>query len=92
MRKRGAHRFEPIEHFETVLAAPDGEDPHARSDAERLLEQLAPRQRDIVRSISLEGRSIAATAACLSMTEVAVRVALHRAIKALAAAWRSAPQ
>ena len=92
MRKRGAHRFEPIEHFETVLAAPDGEDPHARSDAERLLEQLAPRQRDIVRSISLEGRSIAATAARLSMTEVAVRVALHRAIKALAAAWRSAPR
>ena len=92
MRKRGAHRFEPIEHIEIELAAPEGEDPHARSDAERLLEQLAPRQRDIVRSISLQGQSIAATAARLSMTEVAVRVALHRAIKALAAAWKSAPR
>ena len=62
MRRRGARRFQPIEDFETILAAPEVEDPHARSDAERLIERLAPRQRDIVRSISLEGQSIAATA------------------------------
>src|ERR1700727_798101 len=61
MRRRGARRFQPIEDFETILAAPEAEDPHARSDAERLITQLAPRQRDIVRSISLEGQSIAAT-------------------------------
>ena len=53
------------------------------------MESLPPRQRDIVRSISLEGQSIAATAARLSMTEVAVRVALHRSLKSLGAAWRS---
>jgi RNA polymerase sigma-70 factor (ECF subfamily) len=90
MRRRGARRFTPIEDFETILAAPEAEDPHARSDAERLIGQLAPRQRDIVRSISLEGQSISATAARLSMTEGAVRVALHRALKVLASAWRSA--
>ncbi len=90
MRRRGARRLFPIEDFETVLAAPEAEDPHARSDAERLISQLAPRQRDIVRSISLEGQSIAATAARLSMSEGAVRVALHRSLKLLAAAWRSA--
>lgn len=88
MRRRGARRFQPIEDFEAMLAAPQVEDPHARSDAERLITQLAPRQRDIVRSISLEGQSIAATAARLSMTEGAVRVALHRSLKMLAAAWR----
>jgi RNA polymerase sigma-70 factor (ECF subfamily) len=92
MRRRGARRIEPIEDFESVLAAPEGEDPHARSDAERLMRQLAPRQRDIVRSISLEGESISATAMRLSMTEGAVRVALHRALKALAASWREATQ
>ena len=92
MRRRGARRIEPIEDFESVLAAPEGEDPHARSDAERLMQQLAPRQRDIVRSISLEGESIAATATRLSMTEGAVRVALHRALKSLAASWREAVQ
>jgi RNA polymerase sigma-70 factor, ECF subfamily len=92
MRRRGARRIEPIEDFEGVLAAPEGEDPHARSDAERLMQQLAPRQRDIVRSISLDGESISATAMRLSMTEGAVRVALHRALKSLAASWREAMQ
>src|SRR5277367_4529885 len=37
MRRRGTRRFQPIEDFETVLAAPEAEDPHARSDAERLI-------------------------------------------------------
>jgi RNA polymerase sigma-70 factor (ECF subfamily) len=90
MRRRGARRFQPIEDFETILAAPEAEDPHARSDAERLIGQLAPRERDIVRSISLDGQSIASTAARLAMSEGAVRVALHRSLKLLAAAWRSA--
>ncbi len=92
MRRRGARRLEPIEDFEGILAAPEAEDPHARSDAERLMKQLAPRQRDIVRSISLDGESISATAMRLSMTEGAVRVALHRALKSLAASWREAMQ
>ena len=92
MRRRGARRIESIEDFENVLAAPEGEDPHARSDAERLMQQLAPRQRDLVRSISLEGESISATAKRLSMTEIAVRVALHLALKSLAASWREAKQ
>ena len=92
MRRRGARRIESIEDFENVLAAPEGEEPHARSDAERLMQQLAPRQRDLVRSISLEGESISATAKRLSMTEIAVRVALHLALKSLAASWREAKQ
>ena len=84
MRRRGVRRAEPIEDFENVLAAPEGDDPHTRSDIERVMLQLAPRQRDIVTAISLEGQSISATATRLSMSEVAVRVALHRALKALA--------
>jgi RNA polymerase sigma-70 factor, ECF subfamily len=88
MRRRGARRAEPIEDFQDFLAAPAEEDPHTLSDAKRLMEALSPRQRDIVQSISLDGQSIAATAERLSMTEVAVRVALHRALKSLGAAWR----
>jgi len=92
MRRRGARRAEPIEDFQEFLAAPEGEDPHDLSDARKLMETLNPRQRDIVQSISLDGQSIAATATRLNMTEVAVRVALHRALKSLGAAWRrSAP-
>jgi RNA polymerase sigma-70 factor, ECF subfamily len=88
MRRRGARRADPIEDYQDFLAAPAEEDPHDLSDAKRLIEALPPRQRDIVQSISLNGQSIAATAARLSMTEVAVRVALHRALKSLGAAWR----
>ncbi len=92
LRRRGRRRFEPIEDFEAVLAAPEAEDPHARSDVERLMKPLSPRARDIVRSISLDGQSIAATATKLKMTEVAVRVALHRALKSLAGAWKAATE
>ena len=88
LRRRGRRKAEPLENFEEFLAAPEAEDPHALSDARKLLETLAPRQRDIVTSISLDGQSISATAKRLSMSEVAVRVALHRALKSLGAAWR----
>ncbi len=90
MRRRGVRKAEPIEDFEAVLAAPEQADPHARSDVERLMENLTPRARDIVRAISLEEQSIPSTAARLGMTEVAVRVALHRALKSLAATWKAA--
>jgi RNA polymerase sigma-70 factor, ECF subfamily len=88
LRRRGRRRIEPLEDFEEFLAAPEAEDPHALSDARKLLQTLAPRQRDIVTSISLDGQSIAETAKRLEMSEVAVRVALHRALKSLGAAWR----
>jgi RNA polymerase sigma-70 factor (ECF subfamily) len=88
LRRRGRQRAEPLDDFQEFLAAPEAEDPHALSDAQKLVDGLGPRQREIVRSISLEGQSIAATAARLSMSEVAVRVALHRALESLGAAWR----
>ncbi len=89
MRRRGVRRAENIEDFEAVLAAPEPPDPHQRSDVEKLMETLSPRARDIVRAISLEEQTITTTAARLGMSEVAVRVALHRALKSLAAAWRA---
>jgi DNA-directed RNA polymerase specialized sigma24 family protein len=45
-------------------------------------------QRAIVMSISVEGQSIKQTATRLQMSEGAVRVALHRALKSLAAKYR----
>ena len=88
LRRRGARQFAPIDDFEAVIPAPEGHDPHDLSDADRLIGQLPARQQDIVRSISLKGQSIADTAKRLSMSEGAVRVALHRALKALADSWR----
>jgi RNA polymerase sigma-70 factor (ECF subfamily) len=54
-----------------------------------MLELLKDPQKTIVRSISVEGSSVRETAGRLKMTEGAVRVALHRALKMLAALYRS---
>jgi RNA polymerase sigma-70 factor (ECF subfamily) len=49
---------------------------------------LPERQRRIVEEISLEGRRAGDVAARLGMSEGAVRVSLHRALKALAVFYR----
>jgi len=56
-------------------------------DVEQILAKLRDPQRTIVHAISIEGTSVRETANRLNMTEVAVRVSLHRALKALAALY-----
>lgn len=85
LRRRGRRIELPVADYEEILAAPEERDPTEAHDVDRLLGRLAPRQRDIVRSITVEDRSITATADRLGMSEGAVRVALHRGLKALAA-------
>ena len=46
------------------------------------------RQREIVRLISIEGEDVRTVAQRLGMSEVNVRVSLHRSLKALAALYR----
>jgi RNA polymerase sigma-70 factor (ECF subfamily) len=57
-------------------------------DSRQMLASLPERQRRIVQEISLEGRGAADVARGLGMTEGAVRVTLHRALKALAVVYR----
>lgn len=57
-------------------------------DVERTLATLPERPRSIVRAIAIEERSAAQVGADLGMNEGAVRVALHRALKDLAARFR----
>jgi RNA polymerase sigma factor (sigma-70 family) len=92
LRRRGRHVSVPIEDVIDTLEAEEQADPLEQRDVDRLLSRLKDPQRDIVRSISVEGTSVRDTAARLSMTEGAVRVALHRALKALAALYRSEPR
>jgi RNA polymerase sigma-70 factor (ECF subfamily) len=90
LRRRGRRVDIPIEDVAETLAAFDaGDTEQDLGDASRLLDRLKDPQRDIVRSISLEGREVRETAARLNMTEGAVRVSLHRALKTLAALYRS---
>lgn len=90
LRRRGRHSSVPIDDVSDFLEAEDETHEAAdRLDTETVLAQLKDPQRDIVRSISIEGAGIRETAARLKMTEVAVRVSLHRALKSLAALYRS---
>lgn len=89
LRRRGKRVDVPIEDVLETLAANDEASSLDTMDAERLIARLRPPQDDIVRSISLNGASIRETAERLKMTEVAVRVALHRALKTLANLYRS---
>lgn len=57
-------------------------------ELDRMISRLDARDSDLIRSISLEGQSIAEVARRLDMKEGAVRVALHRAIKSLARLYR----
>jgi RNA polymerase sigma-70 factor (ECF subfamily) len=91
LRRRGRHAHLPIDDFGDLLAA------HARppelngADAERLIARLNGRARAIVVAISIEGASARQVAQRLGMTEGAVRVALHRALRSLAKAFRTGP-
>jgi RNA polymerase sigma-70 factor (ECF subfamily) len=87
-RRRGNRLTLPIDDLADILTAEGSDDAADRGDLDRLLGGLGERQRDLVRSLSVEGRSVQETAERLKMSEGAVRVALHRAIKALAALYR----
>lgn len=84
-RARGSAIDLPVEEFADVLPADADADPTERRDMEKLIGMLDQRAAGIVRMIGLEGHSAAETGAALGMSEGSVRVALHRAFKALAA-------
>jgi RNA polymerase sigma-70 factor (ECF subfamily) len=82
-RARGASVHLDIADVVEVLPAEPG--PAATWDAHRLLDRLEPRSADIVRSVSLAGEKPSTVGQRLHMSEGAVRVALHRALKRLSA-------
>jgi RNA polymerase sigma factor (sigma-70 family) len=88
LRRRGRHVVVPIEDVIDTLGAEDQADSVSPGEIDALLGQLKVQQREIVKSISMNGSSVRETADRLHMTEGAVRVALHRALKTLAALYR----
>jgi RNA polymerase sigma-70 factor (ECF subfamily) len=88
LRRRGFHDHVDIDTHAESLTAAAASDAAAALDSQRLLASLPDRQRRIVEEIAVEGRRAAEVAARLGMSEGAVRVALHRALKALAALYR----
>ena len=80
---------DPLDDELEVFAAADTEAADARRDLARLLERLPDRQRLPIIHMKLEGLSVVETARMTGMSESAVKVGVHRGLKALAAMIRS---
>lgn len=88
LRRKGRRVFVNIDDFVETLPGEPGEETPAPAEVASHLESLPPRQRDVLQSIAVESVSIKDTARKLSMSEGAVRVALHRGLTSLAARLR----
>ena len=82
---------DPIDDELEVFAASDTDASDARRDLGRLLASLPERQRLPIQHVKLEGLSVVETALKTGMSESAVKVGVHRGLKALAARIRGTP-
>jgi RNA polymerase sigma-70 factor (ECF subfamily) len=78
----------PLDDAQAVLAATEAEPGEARRDLAKLLDTLPERQRLPIVYMKIEGLSVGETARRTGMSAAAVKVAVHRGLKALAAKIR----
>jgi RNA polymerase sigma-70 factor (ECF subfamily) len=79
---------DPLQDELELFTSSDTEAADARRDVGKLLERLPDRQRLPIVHMKLEGLSVAETARLTRMSESAVKVGVHRGLKALAAMMR----
>ena len=79
---------DPLDGELAVFAASDTEAADARRDLAVLLERLPERHRLPIVHMKLEGLSVTETARVTGLSESAVKVGVHRGLKALAAMMR----
>ncbi len=80
---------DPLDDDLAVFAASATEASDAKRDLGGLLQTLPERQRLPIVHVKIEGLSVAETASLTGMSESAVKVGIHRGLKALAARFRS---
>ncbi len=79
---------DPIDDEMDLFSSADSEAAEARRDLGKLLGQLPDRQRLPIVHTKLEGLSVTETAQVTGMSESAIKVGVHRGMKALAALIR----
>ena len=88
-RSRRELLHDPLDEESDLLAVADGEAAQARRDLGKLLDTLPERQRLPIVYVKIEGLSVAETARRTGISESAVKVGIHRGLKALAARIRN---
>ena len=91
-RTRRRHVAAPVEDWAEILAAPPTAPEVSAFEVERLLGALPARQQEVVRAMTVEGGTVREVAARFGMSEVAVRVALHRGLSRLREMAREADE
>jgi RNA polymerase sigma factor (sigma-70 family) len=86
LRSKSVHEalHDPLDDDLAVFAESSTDAGDARRDLTGLLETLPDRQRLPIEHVKLKGLSVAETAALLGMSESAVKIGIHRGLKALA--------
>ncbi len=74
----------PLEDAGALFADDEADAAIARRDVEQMLETLPENKRELIRLTRIDGLSTAETAAKLGLSESAVKVGVHRALKTLA--------
>lgn len=83
-RRCGVRKAVPIEDAGDLFAAETADEGVARRDLDRLLDSLPARQRQVMVDVKLTGHSVEEAAQRSGMSISAVKVSIHRGLKALA--------
>lgn len=83
-RRAGVRKAVPLEEAGALLAAENAEEGAVRRDLSRLLGDLSGRQRRLVEDVKLAGFSMEEAAVRSRMSVSAVKVSIHRSLKAMA--------
>jgi RNA polymerase sigma-70 factor (ECF subfamily) len=83
LRRQRVRTAVPLEDAGEMFARDETESAMARRDLDRLLESLPESSQDIIRKVKLEGLTTAEVAERTGRSEIAVRVGIHRGLKAL---------
>lgn len=76
----------PLEDASEIMAQDDRTSVESALDLNRLLGRLPEKMRRAIQHVKLEGLSVAEAAARCGMSESAIKVSVHRGLKAMAAA------
>ncbi|HEY2661306.1 MAG TPA: sigma-70 family RNA polymerase sigma factor [Caulobacteraceae bacterium] len=82
-RRGGVRKTVPLEDAGELLAAETVEEGAVRRDLNKLLDTLPPRQRQVMVDVKLAGHSIEEAGQRAGMSISAVKVTIHRGLKAL---------
>lgn len=86
---RGDALNDPLDDDLDAFTTSDSDAAEARRDLGKLLAELPEKQRKAITYVKIEGLSVADAARLMRMSESAIKVSVHRGLRALAAKIRS---